>query len=146
MPTMPKWQAACITWIDKCQASFSDCQYFDSQCSDASGSGWAPKLNVDYYDFTKTMDQYKARKEYFINQMWTFINSRKISIGARTGPTWVWYDDTEKWQTPSTNARFLRDRCTSYLPELETALLSGINVLLYAVSTTTPTVDAVNSG
>jgi hypothetical protein len=66
-PQMPKWQAACIKWINKCQASFSDCQYFDSQCSDASGSVWAPKLNVDYYDFTKTMDQSIARKDYFIN-------------------------------------------------------------------------------
>jgi hypothetical protein len=73
---MPKWQAACITWIDRYRASFSD----------TSGSGWAPKLNVDIYDFTKTMDQYKARKNYLINQMWNFINSRKISIGARGGP------------------------------------------------------------
>jgi hypothetical protein len=41
---------------------------------------------VDYYDFTKTMDQNKAGKDYFINQVWTFINSRKISIGAQGGP------------------------------------------------------------
>jgi cathepsin A (carboxypeptidase C) len=131
----PARMVRCDEAIELCRkpSVLKHCDKVKAACDESWAWDWGKELDTNPYDADQPYTTWQYSRGYYSGALSEFfnVNARKISLGVDPGVAWSWMNTEMNEKDFRSSGDFYR----SYIPQIETILNAGIDIMLYAVST-----------